>query len=166
MGWRNVSATPLARARTENGWRRAAGHVSAWRAANQTQSTAAISTNDAKMARQLEMASTPCPMEGASTGTMMKTVETKDITRAMPRPAYTSRTKAIDTMRGPAAPNPASVRPINSQPKLCVVAHSKFPSMNMARPANNVGRRPMLSETGPHTSCPIDMPTKNVLSTS
>ena len=37
--------------------------------------------------RQLVTASTPWPMDGASTGTRMNTVDTNDITRAMPRPA-------------------------------------------------------------------------------
>ena len=54
-------------------------------------------------------------MDGASTGTRMNTVETNDMTRAMRRPAYTSRTSAVETMRGPAAPKPASARPASNE---------------------------------------------------
>ncbi len=38
------------------------------------------------MCRQVAIASTPCPNEGASTGTIMNTIMTIDMIRAMPEP--------------------------------------------------------------------------------
>jgi hypothetical protein len=111
--------------------------------------SAATITRPAKIARQVVNASTAWPMDGASTGTRMNTVETKDMTRAMPRPAYTSRTIAIVTMRGPAAPKPASARPASNQPKLWVNAQITPPKMNKPTPKYKAGLRPVLSETGP-----------------
>ena len=51
-------------------------------------------------------------MLGASIGTSMKTIITKDMTRAMAAPPCPSRTMAIDTMRGAEAPKPWMKRPM------------------------------------------------------
>ena len=61
--------------------------------------------------RQLATKSTSWPMDGARMGTSMKTVMTKDMTRAMAAPPCPSRTMAIETMRGAAAPKPWTTRP-------------------------------------------------------
>ncbi len=63
-------------------------------------------TNPAKIHRQGPNCTTPCPIAGARIGMTMNTIMTKDITRAMPRPAKRSRTMAMAMIRGAAAPKP------------------------------------------------------------
>ena len=80
------------------------------------------------MTRQLAKKSTSWPTDGARMGTSMKTVMTKDMTRAMPAPALPSRTMAIETMRGAAAPKPWTKRPSSMTSKLCAARHMSEPT--------------------------------------
>ena len=88
-------------------------------------------------------------MLGASTGTMMKMVITKDITRAMSRPAKRSRTTATATMRGAAAPIPCSARPARCSSKLGASMAATVPMANTTSPAVSTGLRPKRSDSGP-----------------
>ena len=85
----------------------------------------------------------PWPTAGANTGTRMNTVMTKDITRAISRPLYLSRTRAIETMRGPEAPNPCRNRPSSICVKSTATIDNRQPKRNSNKPDRIAGRRPM-----------------------
>ena len=55
-----------------------------------------------------------CPIAGAIAGTRMKIVIATDTIRAISRPEKRSRTIAIETTRGPAAPKPWQNRATNT----------------------------------------------------
>ena len=85
-------------------------------------------------------------------GTRMKTAIAKDMMRAMSRPSYWSRTRAMVTTRGAATPMPWSTRPASIDSKVGANTDTMQPAMNIARPAQMAGFRPMQSESGPKRS--------------
>ena len=74
---------------------------------------------------------------------------TNDITRAMARPEYWSRTTATMTTRGPATPRPCKKRPASTSGKLGATIQIRQPLRNSTMPTWMGGRRPRLSESGP-----------------
>ena len=64
-------------------------------------------------------------MLGASTGTSMKTMNTRLITRAIASPSNRSRTMAMTSTRVTAADAPIATRPAISSAKLPAMPHSK-----------------------------------------
>ena len=60
----------------------------------------------------------------------MKTLVIIDITAAISRPTYRSRTIASDTMREPAAPSPAIVRPRSIAQNEVAKTHNDVPADN------------------------------------
>ena len=105
--------------------------------------------NPTKITRQLATKSTSCPIEGARIGTSMNTDMTKDMMRAMAAPPCPSRTMAMETMRGLAAPKPCKARPASIISKLVENKHRAEPARKISRPAKMAGLRPVLSEMGP-----------------
>ena len=87
-----------------------------------------------KIARQLATSRMSWPSPGASAGTRMKTAMTEDMIRAIARPSYWSRTIAMVTIRGPAAPIPWRKRPTSITVKLVASADKRQPTMNRAKP--------------------------------
>ena len=79
----------------------------------------------------------------------MKTPMTKDITRAIARPTNRSRTRAINTMRGPATPMPCMKRPNSSISKEVESMEMTLPTMKIASPMKMVFLRPNWSDRGP-----------------
>ena len=126
----------------ENPTRRAGARVSGWRRANQTREIAATASMKPKIARQWAIMRMTCPIPGASAGTMMNTAITSDMTRAMARPSYRSRTRATVTLRGPAAPRPWSTRPASMTVKSVARIDIRQPRMNSSSPAWIAGLRP------------------------
>ena len=80
-----------------------------------------MTSRPAKITRQLATISTNCPIEGARIGTSINTVITKDMIRAIAAPPCPSRTMAMETIRGPAAPSPWITRPIRIIGKLVAI---------------------------------------------
>lgn len=68
------------------GRRRSGISVSGWRESNHSSATVPNSAKATKIARQPAKAITVWPKKGATAGTRMKSVITKDITRAIIRP--------------------------------------------------------------------------------
>ena len=64
--------------------------------------------------RQPSTAMKPCPISGAMAGTIMNTIMMKLVIRAISRPEYRSRTSAVPTIRGEAAPSPCAKRASSS----------------------------------------------------
>jgi hypothetical protein len=64
----------------------------------------------------------------------MNAAMTTDITRAISTPSKRSRTMAVATIRGPAAPKPCSTRPSSSASKLPAAAESAEPAAKQASP--------------------------------
>ena len=80
----------------------------------------------------------------------MKIAMTKDMIRAMARPAWRSRTMAMATMRGPAAPKPCRTRPASIMVvKSCGEGADESADNEEPMPAYIAGLRPVLSEIGP-----------------
>ncbi len=71
---------------SDSGSRLSTGRVSGSRTAIQTRKTSDSAKRLAKIRCQLPASRKPLPIVGASTGTMMKTIMTKDITSAIRRP--------------------------------------------------------------------------------
>ncbi len=71
-----------------------------------------------KMACQGPVSSRICPMLGARTGMAMNTMKTSDMTSAISRPEYRSRTTAVVMTRTLAAPRPCTKRRTSSMVKL------------------------------------------------
>ena len=88
----------------------------------------------------------------------MKTAIAKDRMRAIRVPSYRSRTSAMTTTRGPAAPKPCSTRPAIIVSKSGARTLMRHPAANSARPAWIAGLRPMRSESGPKIIWPRPSP--------
>ncbi len=87
-----------------------------------------------KIARQWATARIAWPIAGARIGTRMNTDIASDMMRAIARPAYWSRTSAIVTMRGPAAPTPWRNRPSSITSSPCARIDSTQPTTKIAKP--------------------------------
>ncbi len=106
IGRRAISATASPSSLARKRRRDSCGSGSGRRMKSHETETTAKSTKAAKMPRQPARAMMPAPSNGASAGKIVKTIMTKDMSRAISRPVKKSRTMASDTMRGPAAPMP------------------------------------------------------------
>ena len=80
--------------------------------------TSAKTTKEANISRHPASAITAAPPSGASAGTIVNTIITSDMMRAICRPACRSRMIAMPTMRGPAAPMPCTTRAASSNSRL------------------------------------------------
>ena len=98
------------------------------------------------------------PRLGAMTGTTMKIIMTKDITRAISRPRKRSRTMAMATTRGAAAPRPCNARAASSVVKLGAKAAPSDPMAKMTSPTARIGLRPNRSDSGPWKGWPAARP--------
>lgn len=133
----------------DKGTRSAFASVSGWRVASQRKSRIPTMASTRKIMRQSATRRMSWPIDGARTGTRISTVMTKDMMRAMERPTKRSRTIAMPTMRGPAAPKPCRTRPSSIKVKSVVKAQMSPPAMKQPKPAYIAGLRPVLSEIGP-----------------
>ena len=82
----STSRAPWASALGRSGRRASGGSVSAWRNENHSQPISAKSTKPPNTACQPPSQMNPCPIEGASAGTIMNTVMMKLVIRAISRP--------------------------------------------------------------------------------
>lgn len=81
-----------------------------------------------KIVCQLPSSISRLPMPGANTGTMMKTIMAKDITRAISRPPWQSRTMATASTRAAAIPAPWIARATSNTVKLSATRASRLPT--------------------------------------
>ena len=99
-------------------------------------------------------------MLGASTGTSMKVMNTRLITRAMASASNRSRTIATTSTRVTAADAPIATRPAINSGKLAASPHSSAKAPYRLTPAASTGLRPKRSASGPQMSCVEAKPRK------
>ncbi len=99
-------------------------------------------------------------MLGASTGTSMKTMNTRLITRAIASASNRSRTMATTSTRVTAADAPCSARAAISNVKLSAMPHSRANAAYSAIPVARIGLRPKRSASGPHSNWVEPKPNK------
>ena len=128
---------------------RTSGSVSGWRSHTHAAMPTHQTKKPANRSRQSPIHSTPCPIIGASTGTVINTVIIRLDTLAISTPLNRSRIMAVLTIRGPATPIPCSKRPHSSCSKLAAKKHISEPTKNNSIPPNKVRRRPNRSARGP-----------------
>ena len=163
---RRISAMPFVRVDTFNGRRLGAGSVSGCRMYSQHPAMIARMTKAMNRARQSNSAMMPLPIMGAMAGTIVKTIMMKLTTRAISRPTCRSRTMAIATTRGPAAPRPWITRPTSIHSRLSACQQISAPRQKTPMQPSITGLRPSASEMGPTISVPKPMPRTNIVTIS
>src|SRR6202140_4340684 len=92
----------------------------------------------------------------------MKTIIASDMTLAMRRTAYQSRTIDVAITRVAEVPSPCSTRASNNVSKDDAVIASTLAMQYSAMPSIRTGRRPKRSESGPMMNWPTPKPIRNV----
>ena len=106
---------------------------------------------------------TKLPVSGASSGEMLNTSISSDMSRVASTPECRSRTTARGITMPPQAPSPCTKRPSRNSSALGARAQATLPQQNSVSPTYSGGLRPYMSDSGPYSSWPPPTAMKNTV---